>query len=184
MRIRSSIATLFAGAAVSLALAVGIESGLKPGEMVTPFHPKHVSGPDAGTDTCPPCKYGARPAVQVWVNGDSDENVSKLTASLSKAVDAHKDKELKAFVVMLTMCQGCEAKAKSVGEKTEHKNIGIAYLPNNDAAVKNYKINVSSEVKNTVMVYKNKRVAATFVNLKADKEGLEKLHAAIAGVTE
>lgn len=30
------------------------ESGLGVGEKVTPFHPYHVSGPDKGTDTCPP----------------------------------------------------------------------------------------------------------------------------------
>lgn len=29
-------------------------SGLNVGDMVTPFHPKHVSGPHKGTDACPP----------------------------------------------------------------------------------------------------------------------------------
>lgn len=30
------------------------KSGLEVGQMVTPFHPYHVAGPDKGTDTCPP----------------------------------------------------------------------------------------------------------------------------------
>ena len=32
----------------------GPKSGLEVGQLVTPFHPTHVGGPDNGTDTCPP----------------------------------------------------------------------------------------------------------------------------------
>ncbi len=30
------------------------ESGLSVGEYVSPFHPWHVTGPNKGTDACPP----------------------------------------------------------------------------------------------------------------------------------
>lgn len=40
-------------AAVAFA-AAGPESGLKVGDPVTPFNPQHVSGPNKGTNACPP----------------------------------------------------------------------------------------------------------------------------------
>ena len=56
------------GALVAVALpaiaATPVDSGLKVGEMVTPYHPKHVAGPDKGISNCPPCTYDNRPAVQ------------------------------------------------------------------------------------------------------------------------
>jgi hypothetical protein len=41
------------GAAIA-ACAFAPVSGLNVGEMVTPFHPQHVTGPLKGTDACPP----------------------------------------------------------------------------------------------------------------------------------
>jgi hypothetical protein len=40
-------------------------------------------------------------------------------------------------------------------------------------------MNLAPEVKNTVFVYRNKRVTAKFVNLKADEKGLAELTKAI-----
>ncbi len=37
-----------------LAAAFGPNSGLEVGDGVTPFHPHHVTGPNKGTDACPP----------------------------------------------------------------------------------------------------------------------------------
>lgn len=39
---------------VAASAFIGPTSGLKAGEWVTPFHPYHVTGPDKGTDACPP----------------------------------------------------------------------------------------------------------------------------------
>lgn len=159
----------------------GVDSGLKTGEMVTPFHPMHVAGPDKGTDTCPPCKYGNRPAVQIWVNQDSEENIAGLAKHLNKQV-ANSDEDLKGFMIMLTKCEACVDASKMFAGKAEKmgmKNIGIAHLSNQDKAVKNYKVNIDSEVKNTVFVYVNRKVVKKFVNLKADEAGLAQLDAAI-----
>jgi hypothetical protein len=45
--------TLLAATALATA-GFALDSGLNPGEMVTPFHPRHVTGPHKGTDACPP----------------------------------------------------------------------------------------------------------------------------------
>lgn len=170
-------------AAVSLSV-LNTNSGLNVGEAVTPFHPKHITGPDKGTTTCPPCKYGAVPAVQAWVSpSEKPETVLALAKTLSANVETYKAADLKGFMIMLTMCAGCEGKAAKFAEKAKLENIGIATLAFENEAVKNYKVSLDKDVKNTVIVYKNKKVAAKFVNLTDSKEDLAKLEAAIAGVT-
>lgn len=170
---------LSAFAALALpALAGGLKSGLEVGESVTPFHPKHVSGPDAGTDTCPPCKYGSRPAVQVWVNNDTDANVLGTAKALSGMVKNSKA-DLKAFVIKLSSCDACVEATKGWADKAKLDNIAMAYLPVKDKAVTNYKVNTDAEIKNTVFVYRNKQVVAKFVNFEANDAGLKALSAAV-----
>lgn len=174
------ILLIAAGAAVALTVFAfsGVKSGLEVGESVTPFHPTHLSGPDKGTDTCPPCKYGARPAVQVWNNGDTAKNLNAIAKVVSEEV-ADSKADLKGFVVNLTMCTGCEDKAKGASA-TAPSNIGYTILKNTDGAIKNYKVNIAAEMKNTVFVYKNKKVVAKFVNLEANEQGIAGLRAAIS----
>lgn len=169
-------------AAIALPVfAMAPTSGLNVGERVSAFHPTHVAGPDAGTDTCPPCKYGNRPMVQVWTNMDDPANVMAIVKNLEKKVGASKN-ELKAFVINLTHCQACVDGTKELGKKAGATNVGIAHLPSDHEAVKLYRVNTDESVKNTVFVYRNRTVAARFVNLKADEAGLKALNEAIAKV--
>lgn len=172
----------FAVAVLALpVLAMAPESGLKVGEMVSAFHPTHIAGPDKGTDTCPPCKYGNRPAVQVWTNGDDAENVVALANNLNERVtkSAH---EFRGFVINLTECDKCVDMTKTMAGQLKGDKVAMAYLPKDHEAIGLYKVNVSADVKNTVFVYKNRKVVAKFVNLKADKAGLASLNAAIAKI--
>jgi protocatechuate 3,4-dioxygenase beta subunit len=170
-------------ALASLAFPALANSGLGLGESVTPFHPTHITGPDKGTDTCPPCKYGAIPAVQVWVNGDSMENVSKIAGVLNK--NAVGNSKFKGFVIFVSKSKDTTAKLiQNVATKTGFNAIGMAVIDPGNEAIENYKINLDSEIKNTVFVYKNKKVMAKFVNLEASDKGLSELGDAIAGVTK
>lgn len=159
----------------------GPDSGLAVGESVTPFHPTHVTGPDKGTDTCPPCKYGNRPAVQVWVNGDSERNVTKIARKLNEWVASNKEAELKGFVIFLVdePNQKAEQMIRDLAQANSLGNIGMAWLKKTDDAVKNYKVNLSGDVKNTIFVYKNKKVVQKFVNLEATEEGLNNFGQAV-----
>jgi hypothetical protein len=187
---RKNFLTGFAAAAVALAVpafAAPLASGLKPGDQVTPFHPKHLAGPLAGTSNCFPCTFQNRPQVQVWVNGDDPKNVLAVAKTLGGAMKAHKAKEFKALVVVLTTPQNEAAAAKLVqtAAKTPGtEGVGMALLPTTDEAVEAYRVNTSADIKNTVFVYKNWKVADTFVNLKADNGGLAQLGKAIDGVTK
>jgi hypothetical protein len=160
------------------------ESGLKVGETVTPFNPTHVTGPLKGTNNCPPCTFGSRPQVQVWINGDETKNLVYIARMLEKEMKENEASELKAFVIVLTDTPEETAKLlAAVGERVGAKNVGLAYLSKKDAAVSNYKFNVSADVKNTVFVYRDKKVSEKFVNLKADEAGLAELAKSIDKIT-
>jgi hypothetical protein len=166
------------------ALAGTIESGLKVGETVTPFHPTHITGPLKGTTNCPPCTFGARPQVQVWVNDDNMMNVVNIARLLEKQVQANGKSELKAFVIVLTDKPEETGKfLAALAERIGAKEVGLAYLKKDDEAVRQYKFNLGADVKNTIFVYKNKTVSEKFVNLKADEKGVADLTAAISNVT-
>lgn len=179
------VLTSVAAAAVAAYALSPVTSGLKPGERVTPFHPTHVVGPLANSTGCFPCTFQNRPQVQVWVNGEKHENISAFAQTLSRAMVDHKGSDFKALIVVVEK----EAKhkelakmIKSTSAKLGVNNVGVALIDPSDDAVSNYKINLSSEVKNTVFVYKDWKVAKSFVNLKADKAGLADLNSAISSV--
>lgn len=162
-------------------LALAPMSGLQPGEMTSAFEPTHIAGPDKGTETCPVCKYGNLPAVQVWNTGDDQQNIVAMLNHLDAKVASSKH-GLKAFEVRVTMCEKCVSDNGEIAKMVKGNNVGITQIPSSSEAVKAYKINTDGTVKNTILVYKNRKVVANFVNLKADKEGLAKLDTALAKI--
>lgn len=157
-------------------LIANIDSGLKLGEFMPAYEPTHVSGPDKGTQTCPVCKYGTLPAVQVWVNGDDEANVRTILTDLETRVGNSKHK-LKAFVVLMTGNDEAATKAKWQGQS---QKVGIVVIGKDSEAAKNYEVNLAA--KNTVFVYRDLKLKSKFVDLRADKAGLKALNTAITKV--
>ena len=152
--------------------------------MVSAFEPSHVTGPDAGTKTCPVCKYGKTPAVQVWVNGDKPENVSKIADALEAAIKMEGSDKLKGFIIFVKPTSmnddALQGQLKMVAEKCKLSNVALTYVSGPKSEfVGQYKINTSAEVKNTVIVYHDMKVNANFVNLKGDEKGLKSLKSAM-----
>ncbi|MBC8104209.1 MAG: hypothetical protein H7Z41_16665 [Cytophagales bacterium] len=179
-------AAIAATALVIPAFAAPLSSGLATGQSVSPFHPKHVSGPLKGTTECFPCTFENRPQVQAWINADDSKNVLPIAKSLGKAMKTYQGKEFKALVVFLTTPENAaktEAAVRAAAKTPGTEGVGMAVLRTDDAAVSNYKVNTASGVKNTVFVYRNWKVADKFVNLKADAAGLKTLNQSIAKVT-
>jgi hypothetical protein len=166
---------LAAAAIVASAFAFkSVESGLKIGESVSPFHPTFVAGPLVGKDACFPCTYKNRPQVQVWVNGESEENLVKIAKSLQQNVENHKGKEFQAMIVYVGPskdCMACAGKMQAVAEKSGAKDVSFAVIGKKDEAVAAYKINLDSSVKNTVIAYKDWKVVKAATNLKGDDAG-------------
>ncbi len=178
------IGTLIGAASVAV-FAASMNSGLNPGESVTPFHPNHVSGPLANSTNCFPCTFQNRPQVQVWVNGDDLKNIAPIAKTLNTAMGANKN--FKGLVVFITDEKSGPAvaeKLKEVSKQPGLGQVGMAYIDKSNEAIGNYKINTGSEVKNTVFVYKNWKVEKKFINLKGDEKGLAELNSAISSITK
>lgn len=179
----------FIGIAMALpvmgfALSSGVKSGLKPGDSVITFGPTFVTGVDAGMSICPVCKYGATPAVQVWVNGDKMENVSKIADTLDASIKMQGANKLKAFIIFIKpngVTRGAILRQlRMVAEKCHLANVALAYVNGpKDDAVEKYKINTNPSVKTTIMVYHNSKVDANFVNLQGDEKGIMSLKSAL-----
>lgn len=187
--------SILISSAVGLALAVSAialnpgasepKSGLAVGELVSAFHPSHVTGPLAGTDSCPPCTYGNLPMVQAWINGDTTQNIAAIAAKLDKAMVAKSGAELKTFVIVLTSDpKSTSEELKAIAKEQGLKNVALAYLDKKDSAVEDYKMSVSPEVKNTIFVYRNRKVDSKFVNLDPNEAGLTSLSLAIDKITK
>jgi len=177
---------IFAIVAATTALFGGPKSGPEVGAMVFAFEPTHVTGPDAGTDTCPVCKYGNTPAVQVWVHGDSASNVAKIVKVL-EAKTAANPAGLKAFVVEVidkSATKTTEKQLKGLAKSAAAKHVALTYVAKDNSAVSDYEINLGTQVKNTVFVYRNRKVIAKWVNLTADAKGTAALDAAVTKATK
>ncbi|MBL8065392.1 MAG: hypothetical protein JNM34_05980 [Chthonomonadaceae bacterium] len=186
---RKAIFAAIAVAAVALPVFASVESGLKPGDRVTPFHPEHVVGPLAGTKNCFPCTFQSRPAVQVWVHGDSQENVASIVKCLKQNMEDHKAKEFKAMVVMVADSASQKEDMKSMiadhCKEMGKDGVAIAVIDRDNEALKAYKINLDPSVKNTMIVYKDWKVAKTLVNVKmSDEKACGESCGAIALVTK
>lgn len=183
---RTALSALFIATAVAVpAFAAPLVSGLKLGENVTPFHPKHLAGPLAGTTNCFPCTFQDRPQVQAWVNGADKATVVALAKTLAIEMKDHEKQEFKALVVVLTDKANADKTENMVREVTKvpgTEGVGLAVLQKTDEAVKNYSINTDASVKNTVFVYKKWTVEQKFINLKTNET--PKLVAAIDSITK
>lgn len=119
--------------------------------------------------------------MQVWNNGDTTENMVAISKFLNGRVEASKS-DFKAFVINLVNNDADKATAQKVADMSKAPSIGSTVLATTDRGVRSYKINTADEVKNTVIVYKNKRVTAKFVNFKPNAKGLNELAEAISKV--
>ena len=167
-------------AAAAVAAYAAAPAGLKTGEKVSAFHIQHVSGPLAKKVACFPCTFQNRPQVQVWVNGDSAENVGAIAKVLDNQMTAHKDEEFKALIVLIHNDSNkakVEALAQAIPAKYGAKQIGVALTSQDHKSVSDYKIDLSK--KNTVYAYKNWTVTGTWNDVDAKKNG-KALNAAVA----
>jgi hypothetical protein len=125
------------------------------------------------------------PQIQVWINNDDPANVEKLVKTLNDAITENKEKRLKAvFVFVDDKGKSLEPRLTALAEKLKAPDLMLTYLSSKDEGVADYKVNLDPTVKNTVMIYRNRRITSKHVNLVADEKGLETLKASIAEVVK
>lgn len=116
--------------------------------------------------------------MQVFAVNAKDSQLGPLLSLIENSVKKHKDKELKAF------CAFWDEKPQALTQlnKTLHlDDVGLTMLKGgNDEALKGYSIDTQN--KTTVLVYKNRKVTASFVNYDAKKDAA-KLEAALDEIT-
>ena len=108
--------------------------------------------------------------VQIIVNDDG-VNSASLAEKLDKLVAAKSASQLKGFVIFNN---GDPEKLKQMAAAQNINGIGIIYLKDKkDTANKDIfgLLKINPAAKNTVLVYKKKTIAATFVDLDAAKFG-------------
>jgi len=104
-----------------------------------------------------------------------------LVKTLNEAVQKNGDQELKAFFIFVSEDgTALSPKLAAMAEKAKANDVALAYISPKDYSLGAYKINLVPEVKNTVILYRNKRVTSKFVNIKADEKGLAELQTAVS----
>ncbi|HSI74225.1 MAG TPA: hypothetical protein VK934_13695 [Fimbriimonas sp.] len=124
--------------------------------------------------------------VQVWTNGEDSKNLENALEVLEASTKDKESADLKAFVMVVTDPAKMEPIGKeltSLAEKLKIERTGLTYLSKDNHGVSAYKINLEPDVKNTVFVYRRKKVTDKFVNLTWDEKGISTLKEAIDKVT-
>lgn len=140
--------------------------GLKPGDEVEPWNPVHVAGPDKGTNNCPVCTYLEKPVVVAFVK--ETPNSAELLVRLEAIAREHRKTGLR---VVVAVTDAGPEKVKELGDAAGVTDVALCCLSAKTGAkeLKAYKIDPGAE--NTVILYKNYVVTATFVNVPAKAAG-------------
>ncbi len=93
-----AIATL---ATAGIVIAAEVKSGLETGEAPTAFNVKDITGPNKGKSLCYRCQYGAKPVTAIFTREVTPE-LAALVKEVDTAVGVNKDKNHRAFLVLLT----------------------------------------------------------------------------------
>ena len=102
--------------------------------------------------------YGFGTVIQVWIIQD---DCKAFAAKLEKALA--ENPKFKGSVICTDESKKAELVKIAAAEKIEKADLAILLAANKESGMKAFKL--SAEAKNTIHVYKNKKVAATFVDL-------------------
>ncbi|HMR92216.1 MAG TPA: hypothetical protein PKC69_07870 [Chitinophagaceae bacterium] len=151
----------------------GIQSGLDTGDPCPAFDPVHLSGIDKGKPVCPMCKYGYGQGVMVWFNHGPDE-LALFAKQLETAMQEKGEKQLRVFLVYTNPFykENDKTENKIVRQKMEKwaqennlQKVALLWVPSPVDAESSALFKINPEAKNTVFVYKKRKVAAKWVNI-------------------
>ena len=186
-RVLTTVACAFAVSAVGLAAdnetGMPLKSGLQVGDYVGTFDVKDVTGPARGRSICYACRYGARPVINIFARQITDE-VATLIARIDKQIDENQDKELKAFVVLLS--EDPKADEQTLIKLTRKHNIKNIPLTLFDGTAGPPKCRIAGKADVTVMLWHDQEVKANhaYAKGKLDKKGIEAVVKSTAKILE
>lgn len=101
-------------------------------------------------------------------SSETDQNEQGLVRLVSQAVEKQKKADFKGFLLFI---KDDANHLKALDQKQKADNIGLCLLKGpEDEAVRSYSINTDAKVRNTVLLYKNRKVARVFINLDPEKD--------------
>jgi hypothetical protein len=142
-------------ATAGFVLAGEVKSGPAIGEATTAFNVKDITGPSAGKSLCYRCQYGAKPVACVFTREITPE-VSALIENIDKQVGENKDKNMAAFVVLLT--DDADAGAKQLTKLAADKKIKNVPLTVFDGNAGPEKYKIAKDASVTVLMWNKGKI--------------------------
>jgi len=158
-----------------------LKSGLALGANCPAFDPLHLSGADSGKIVCPMCKYGYGQGIMIWFNHANLDQMSEFAKALETEMKLRGEKDLRVFLIYMNPFydQGNDEGEEILGRKIRKwcdeqglKHVAMLRVPSpfDPKSCGIYKIN--PEAKNTVFVYKKRKVVRKWVNIEYNDEML------------
>ncbi len=158
--------------ALSQGQAQTLTSGLEIGSGCPAFDPHHVSGPDKNSTTCPMCKYGIRSqGLMIWVNDTDLKSLEPILTRLESEISTRGVRRFRVFVMYMNPEKKpigeAMREASDVASRLKLKQVALTVIPepNDPKSAALYRLNTTSEVRNTVFVYSKRKVVSKTINL-------------------
>jgi protocatechuate 3,4-dioxygenase beta subunit len=155
-----------------------LSSGLAIGDNCPAFDPFHLSGADSGKRVCPMCKYGFGQGIMVWFNHANLDQMGDFAKRLESEMERRGEKNLRVFLVYMNPFYneinngpetGIMARKISKWCEEEHlKKVAMLWIPSPTDAKSAGLFHINPKAKNTVLVYKKRKVTAKWVNIEYD----------------
>jgi len=150
------------------------KSGLSVGEYCSAFDPEFVSGPDKGKKKCPMCSYGSGQGLLIfWNNRDLTQMWSLLQKLDNEIAEKGFDK-IRVFSIYtntekanINVVENLLTSG-TMQHKVQHCAVAFMPLRSEIDPIEEYKLNTNREIKNTIFVYKKRKVIDKFVNYESD----------------
>jgi len=160
-----------------------IKSGLTLGSNCPAFDPLHLSGADKGKNACPMCKYGYGQGIMLWFNHSNLDQMNEFAKNLETEMEKRGEKKFRVFLVYMNPSYKennndrekliIQEKIRTWCENQGLDKVAMTWIPSplDTETAGLYKIN--PEARNTVFVYKKRKVVAKWVNIEYNNETLE-----------
>jgi len=142
-------------ALVGVVVAAELESGLKVGAAPGAYNVKDITGPSAGKSLCYRCQYGARPVVNVFARSVNDD-LAKLVKEIDGVVEKNKEKNMKAFLVVLAEdADKIAPQLEAMAKKNDIKNVPLTIF---DGSTGPDSYNIAKDADLTVLMWNKGKV--------------------------
>ena len=176
---RVAIFAMLAGS--GLATAEELQSGIPPGEVVSPLEAVKCGGAKndgvkLGERLCYVCKYDVRPVVAVFARGSS-KPLGEFIKQIDMAVAKHEKEKLAAFVAIIgDRSRRLQLHAKALAVKYKIQNLPLV-VPVENAEKGPPDFLLSDKAQVTVMLYVEGEVKArhAFAPGKLDAAGAQRV---------